>query len=481
MKHSARRTNIWKWVGFSCLGLVVLGAGAVGVAAARYEPKAFYHADLGGLDFGGKTHAQVADMLDQWWARKQSVQVKFEQGKLTKALASKSIGELGVQLDKSAVLKQVPYDDFWSDLQDRILGITPDYKSDTYPVDPVYKTDQLTDLGLDDFIKQNQPPIQQARVTMTSAGIERQYESNGMEFDAAAYPQAVLEAVTNQTAIKIPIKEAPKHYTDADLDTIQTVVSQFATNFSAGNRPRSANIKLAASKINGTILLPGESFSFNDFLGKRTLAKGFKVAGVYVSGKHDIDVGGGICQVSTTLYNAVLLGELKVNSRSPHSLPVPYVPLGRDAAVSFPQPNLKFTNTYDTPIAISAEYQPGRLEFRILGEAPHHREIKFESTLVKTWSNGEKIVQDPTLKPGTRKVMDHGGMGRQVHTWKLIYEDGKLVEKVDMGLSTYRGGPAIIAVNSKPALPTTPGANPPMKTASNDEPVGEAVGTGGIR
>ncbi|MFM9873355.1 MAG: VanW family protein, partial [Fimbriimonadaceae bacterium] len=214
-------------------------------------------------------------------------------------------------------------------------------------------------------------------------------------------------------------------------------------------------------------------FSFNDFLGQRTQAKGFKVAGVYVGGKHDVDVGGGICQVSTTLYNAAVRGEIKVNSRSPHSLPVPYVPLGQDAAVSYPNPDLKITNEHDFPIALAATPEKSTLTFRILGASKPEFTYKFESQLISTWSRGQKIVHDSGLKYGVRKVMDRGGSGRKVRTWKLTFKDGKLVKRENMGDSIYSGGPVIIAVNksAKPAAPKTlvkPDAPVPILPASSE-------------
>ncbi|QGU94691.1 hypothetical protein GOM49_05830 [Clostridium bovifaecis] len=125
---------------------------------------------------------------------------------------------------------------------------------------------------------------------------------------------------------------------------IKGKIASFTTAFNSNNKPRSKNIRLAASIINGTIVAPGEVFSFNKVVGQRTRARGFEEAGVYINGNLDEGLGGGICQVSTTLYNAVLLADLEVVERDNHSLTVHYVPLSRDAAVSWGSKDFKFRN-----------------------------------------------------------------------------------------------------------------------------------------
>lgn len=127
-------------------------------------------------------------------------------------------------------------------------------------------------------------------------------------------------------------------------------ISAFSTYFDGSNLPRTANIRLASSKINGTVLLPGESFSFNDIVGARTLSNGFQFAKIISGGKFVDGVGGGVCQVSTTVYNAAVLAGMQITEYHPHSLQVSYVAPSRDAMVSGTYFDLKFTNTAKTPV-----------------------------------------------------------------------------------------------------------------------------------
>lgn len=142
------------------------------------------------------------------------------------------------------------------------------------------------------------------------------------------------------------------------------------TKFARSNTNRNTNIQLATKACNGYVIQPGATFSFNTVVGQRTKARGYKEAGVYVNGKTDTGVGGGICQVSSTLFNAALESNMTIVSRQAHSLPVSYLPRGRDATVSWGGPEFKFKNPYDFPVMIGTYYDKGgALTMSILGPA----------------------------------------------------------------------------------------------------------------
>lgn len=142
------------------------------------------------------------------------------------------------------------------------------------------------------------------------------------------------------------------------------------TKFARSNTNRNTNIQLATKACNGYVIQPGATFSFNTVVGQRTKARGYKEAGVYVNGQTDTGVGGGICQVSSTLFNAALESNMTIVSRRAHSLPVSYLPRGRDATVSWGGPEFKFKNPYDYPVMIGTYYdKSGKLTMSILGPA----------------------------------------------------------------------------------------------------------------
>lgn len=145
------------------------------------------------------------------------------------------------------------------------------------------------------------------------------------------------------------------------------LLGRFSTNYSTKNFNRTNNIEIAAKKINGTILFPGETFSYNNALGERTTSAGFLEAGAYVGGVLVNEVGGGICQVSSTLYNSVLLANLEIVERKNHSVPPSYVPLGLDATISWGHIDFKFKNTRKYPIKISCLANNGFCIVEIFG------------------------------------------------------------------------------------------------------------------
>ncbi|RYG88051.1 hypothetical protein EON77_01225 [bacterium] len=299
-------------------------------------------------------------------------------------------------------------------------------------------------------------------------------EGDRKSLDTEALPALALKALQEgKTEINVPLKTEPKRITDEMVARIKDVIGEFSTRFSAGNTPRCANIKLAASKLDGTILLPGETVSFNGTVGRRTIAGGFRVAGVYKNGQHDTGVGGGICQVSTTLYNAALFSDLGIVQRSNHSLPVPYVPLGRDATVDYGNIDLVVRNTTPDPIVLASQYRPGKLTFRILGTKREEFKVRMTSTGVTRREGRARRILDRTLPPGTTKVSGGGGV-LSLSTTRIVERNGQ-VRRDKPAHSYYGGGVTTIAYNPAPRRrAVAPRATPPIPPVAQSTPAAPA-------
>lgn len=443
MKKGAR---IFWWI---TGGTLATGGGVLGILYATYDaeilPNTYF---LDGQELNGN-RAAIKKYVEGWYDQRREEDIQLTGKGYGDKKFSTTLSAMGCVNDSRKMSDAVAYQEFFTNL----VGGYKNHKGSKIEVEPEVQC-ELNDIeGLKAFIEKYKPEIGAARAKYVGGKVQLTYENVSNDLDETMVEEALIDAAMSRKIGAIPFVEAPKKVPDVELEKITTVMSDFKTTFSAGNVSRSANIRLAASKINGLVLMPGESFSFNGYLGQRTTAKGFKVAGVYVAGRHDVDVGGGICQVSTTLYNAAVRSSIKIDSRSPHSLPVPYVPLGQDAAVSFPNPDLKITNIHDFPIALAATPEKSTLTFHILGASKPEYTYKFESQLISSWSRGEKIVHNPSLGYGVRRVMDSGGSGRKVRTWKLTFKNGKLVKKENMGDSIYSGGPRIIAMNRSAKAP----------------------------
>lgn len=172
------------------------------------------------------------------------------------------------------------------------------------------------------------------------------------------------------TEIEIPVKSI---YPRVDSELLSEIrekeIGSYTTYFQKNNKERTHNIKLAAAAIDSHVVFPGETFSFNKIVGKRTKEKGYKQAPVIVKGELAEDIGGGICQTSSTLYNAVDLEGIEIVERYSHSRSVPYVPPGRDATVSWWGPDFSFKNKLPHPILIRAKATGGKMKIDVYTSA----------------------------------------------------------------------------------------------------------------
>ncbi|WP_010530337.1 VanW family protein [Lentibacillus jeotgali] len=197
-------------------------------------------------------------------------------------------------------------------------------------------------------------------------------EKPGKALDRQKFHKLFLDYFYRGTPEKI-VLPTRKVYPRVDSELLAEIrehkIGDYTTNFKESNKERTRNIELAAEAINNHVVFPGERFSFNDVVGKRTEEKGYKRAPVIVKGELAEDIGGGICQVSSTLYNAVNLENIEITERYSHSRSVPYVPPGRDATVSWYGPDFAFTNKYKRPILIRASADNGNMTIEILSSA----------------------------------------------------------------------------------------------------------------
>ncbi len=269
----------------------------------------------------------------------------------------------------------------------------------------------------------------------------------GVKVDKANTAYTIEKNREEGKSYSIPVEiQLPNVKADTLKKTLfKDVLSEFKTNYSSSSANRASNIELAASKINGTVLKPGEEFSFNTIVGKRTTESGFKTAHAYSSGKVIDEVGGGICQVSSTLYTAVLYADLQVTERRSHQMTVSYVPLGQDATVNYGTQDFKFKNNSNYPIKILANGRNRTLTVKILG---YKEESKYTIRLinVKTATYPFKTVEtvDNTLAPGKVVVDQNGSDGYKVESFRAYYEGDKLATKQSLGVSNYNASDKIV-------------------------------------
>lgn len=438
------------------LAVVVVAAVSLTVVAARFEPTIRPNTQIGIVPVGGLKREEAAKKLRLWWESEKLHELTLVSDKFQTPLPSMTPGKLGIVLDDQASVAQCEMKDFWDAAQDTVSG----GKYDGKKLDVKFKNGPSNVDALKKLVKDAIGELRGARVTYVGGAIQRQPEVTGFELDMDKLPSAVVEAMAGDGKVQLPIIEAPKRIPDEELAKITDVVSEFSTHFPSYQTSRNTNIRLAAEKLNGQVLMPGDRLSFNTCVGRRTIEDGYKLAPVLKNGKHDTGIGGGICQVSTTMYNASLLADLKIVKRNNHSIPSVYVPVGRDATVDYGSLDLEIENNQANPIAVVSTFENGKITFRILGKKDPNKVVKITTGGHTSWGNGVKTVIDRTLPPGKTLVVEKGSAGHAITTYRTVYENGVQVRREVLSRSIYRGSARIIATNNAPRRPAAPKASP---------------------
>lgn len=250
--------------------------------------------------------------------------------------------------------------------------------------------------------------------------------------------------------VTLPQKTEYPRIKAADLKNIKDCLGTFSTD--AGGGERWKNLKNGAEKLNGTILMPGDVVSVHDITSPYDAEHGYALAGSYENGQVVDSYGGGICQVSTTLYNAVLYAELKVIKRFPHSMAVAYVDPSRDAAIAGDYKDFRFQNNYKDPIYIEGGIDgANQLTFSIYGKETRKesRKIQFESETTHTEEPGVRYQANADAAIGSIVAAGGGHTGRTARLWKIVIQDGKQVSRKVINNSTYNKSDQVISVGTK--------------------------------
>ena len=239
----------------------------------------------------------------------------------------------------------------------------------------------------------------------------------------------------------IPLKfiEPEVQVKDLGNDIFIHTLGSFTSNYKESNVNRSTNVKLASDKINNVILLPGEEFSYNQVVGKRTFENGFREASIYTSAGVVNGLGGGICQVSSTLYNAVLRANLEIVERRNHSYAVSYVPLGTDATVSYGSIDFRFKNNRTYPIKIIASSTNGICSVSITGiQESVEYEVEITPKKLQTIPFQTKYIDDSSLPAGTQKQTQYGDNGYKYETYKTLKLNGNIISSELISTDNYK-------------------------------------------
>ena len=273
-------------------------------------------------------------------------------------------------------------------------------------------------------------------------------EVEGVDFDIENAKNIIAEK-KEQYEIPLIITKPNKTTKEIGTEAFPDLLATFSTQYQSSNVNRTTNLKLAADKINGIVLLPGEEFSYNKTVGERTVQAGFKEAAVFNAGRVENGLGGGICQISSTLYDAVVMADLDVTVRRNHQFVTSYVKAGADATVVWGSQDFKFKNTRKYPIKITITVSGGVATAKIWGVKEEvEYDITIETKKTATIPYTTQYVQDSSLPEGQQKIVQSGSNGQKVEAYKVKRLNGQVISTTLLSKDTYNAMKKIVHVGT---------------------------------
>ncbi len=274
---------------------------------------------------------------------------------------------------------------------------------------------------------------------------------NGVDFAiTVAEAKDIIKEKKEEYTIPLKITVPEKTIDSLAGEAFPVSLGEFVTRYDVKDQNRSENLAIASKKIDGTIILPGETFSYNKVVGERTISEGYKEAGQYIGGKLVNGIGGGICQLSSTLYNAVLYANLEIVARTNHGYLCAYINGGRDATVVYGSIDFQFKNTRKYPVKIKSTVRNGVVEVAIYG-IPEEKEyeVVIEDEIVETIPNTTTYIDDNTLEKGTEITEQQGFEGAKSITYKVLKYQGVVESKTLLSNDTYKPMETVIRRGTK--------------------------------
>ncbi len=448
-----------------------------------------------GIELGGKTLDEAKELIKQEINDQiltHEVVLEYEENEWTFTFE-----ELGVSADADVIAQRAFEVGRSGDLRQRsqyVAGL--EIEAENMQIDTAFDEERLTEIveSLSDEIKQE--PVD-AELSRQDDKFVIKPEVNGVALDVektVADIQTALQNGDDGQKITLLVKEVKPDITEELLANVKDRIGSGATYYSTSNADRETNLIVGSSKLNGMLVMPDEIVSFNTMVAPITAENGYKAANVIQGDEYVLDLGGGLCQVSTTLYNAVIQAELEVIERDCHAFPSDYVSMGLDAAVAQGYIDFQFRNDSGYPIYISMWCGGGEIGAAIYGKEIHDdsRKISFDYVITSVIEKPKaKEVEDPKLKPGERVVEVEGHTGYTVDTYKTVTENGESytewfsssyymasADKVKVGPKKADNAESGVTAPSTSTTPATP-AVPENSAGSTEtsEPVQESAPT----
>ena len=362
-------------------------------------------------------------------------------------------GKSGVKIDTDNLLNQI---------KDRLKSIE---LSDEYIDIPVVNADP-TPIDIDKIHSEIYKEMQNAYYTKDPFTIYPEVE--GVDFNVDEAKALIAAEDKEEYVIKLTITKPTVTTNDIGTEAFPDKLGTCTTRYDARDTDRTTNLKLACEKLNNKVVLAGETFSYNKTLGERTIAAGYKNAKVYENGQVVDGIGGGICQISSTLYNAVIDANLDIVERRNHQFVTSYIAAGKDATVVYGTTDFRFKNTRKYPIKILASVQNGIATISIYGiKEDVEYDVTLEVKQISTIPYTTKYVDDASLAVGTEKVKQKGSNGLKTETYLVKRLNGKVVSSELISRDTYNAMQRIVLRGTKGASSSSSNSNSNSNSNTN--------------
>ena len=294
-----------------------------------------------------------------------------------------------------------------------------------------------------------------ATISISGSNISVTQETNGKHIDVEGLINEIKGCIDpdpeKAEEVSVELQEYSPRITAEALNKINGIMSSFSSTFSQADSGRVENLRIATGYINGTLLMPGDEFSYNNTIGPTTPERGYKEANTYVGATIVPGYGGGVCQVSSTLYRAVIQANIRSTERRNHSMTVGYAKPGLDATVAAGYIDYKFVNTYDFPVYIQGYLSGNQVVFNMFGnkEAMGGKTYELVNEILETYNYGTEEVKDASLNEGTRIVKSAGANGCKASGYLVTYENGVQINKELISTDVYSARNEVVSVGTK--------------------------------
>lgn len=440
-----KRKSIYIPVGSLLIGLVI--AGTLLIIYTRDRHTIVQGVKISGISVGNLTQDQAKAAINERIANIINQSVKFNLGQNS---VDVKLGDLGLTFNDETALQNAYDISREGSILNKAITKYSAAKGINLNLSPKWDDQKLKD-SLSQALDKYNNPATDATFEITNQNtmsIINEHQGSIVDIDKLVSQVKGINVYKPVAELNVDFKEQLPKLTAAQLEDqkITGLLASYTTHFDPSQIERTENVRLATKALDMKVIKPGDILSFNQLVGERTVESGYKDAYIIVDGKFVLGLGGGICQVSSTLYNAGLLANLQVTQRTNHDLAISYAPLGQDATVAYPNLDLKFKNDTGGYLLIRTFLGSNSVTIKLYGKVNPGQEVSITDTTESIIPSEVQHLADETLAHGVSVLKQQGYPGSVVDSVRTVKVNGKVVSKEQLPKSRYQSVPTIYAV-----------------------------------